>query len=371
MKIKRIFNIQKKSLILYLTALLSFTYNMYPQVSNTGEIPNVLPLEKIESLLESEINRDLDKEITAPEDVLRKADELLNLVDFLKKRQKGDMIEKIIIEVEKIYKEGLIKYPNNVRILDQYGSFLYDYKMDYINSVQLWEQALKLDEKNASIHNNLALHYFHIGEYEKGWKHLQNAIQYGDNEPNINYNTAQILIIHRNQIHDMTGWNYEKIYKKAMEHSEKATKLKPDDFELAKDYALNFFTAVQFNLPIDGKKSAVAWQNARKLARNSDEVFYTWVNEGRAWLSIGEIKKARESLVEALKIKPDSAVVQNIISQIDSGEIKESFDEQKKAKRNLPETQIRSPYISPLKNFSGRKKQNPLLPEINKENKKK
>lgn len=361
---------RKKAVVfLLLIGVYLFSLRIYSDIPNTTEITVKPTLDNIDKLLEEEISK--NAEYKSPEELLKKANDLLNLIDYFKERKEKNVIEKIMLSVEEIYKEGLSKYPDYIKIYDDYGAFLYDYKGDYINSVRLWEQGYKLNEKDASINNNLALHYFHIGEYDRGWEHLQNALKYGESEPNILYNSAQIFIIYRNQIQERTGWNKEKIYKKAMDYSEKAAKISPDDFELLKDYALNFFTAAQFDLPIDGKKSAFAWQSARKHARNDDEVFYTWVNEGRAWLSINELKKARECLVEAIKIRPDSVVVKDILLRIDSGEIKENIEEQKKAKNKPPEEEYRNPLISPFKNFSGKKNKTPLYPQqIKPENKK-
>lgn len=293
--------------------------------------------------------------------LLKKVEQLQQLIDYAENHKDNEIIPQAIRLIEILYEDALKKYPDNIRLYDYYGSFLYDYKMDYLNSVKLWEKAYEINPKDASINNNLALHYFHIGEYDKGWKYLQEALKYGDTEPNIQYNAAQIFIIYRNQIHERTGWDKQKIYKKAMDFSEKAVKLKPDDFELCKDYALNYFTAFQFGLPVDGKKSAQAWRIARKVARNNDEIFYTWLNEGRAWLSVKKLDNARQCLLEALKIKPDSEITKNILMQIESGEIKDYFNNEKKNTRNYGAEEHRNPFLSPLKNFTGRKKsKNPL-----------
>lgn len=361
---KLFFSLTKKSNFIYSLFLVLFVFlfsSGYTDTENTSEI-KVQPFsENIETFLENELNKKV--EITTPKDLLKRTDDLLNLIDYLYERNQKELAQKLMDVVDELYKEGIQKFPSNVRIYDSYGAFLYDYKKDLFNAVALWEKGYKLDETDASICNNLALHYFHIGEYDKGWKYLQEAIKHGEKEANIFYNSAQIFILYREQIQERTGWDKEKIYKKAMEYSEKAVKINPNDFELMKDYALNFFTAVQFGLPIDGKKSAMIWEKARKLARNDDEVFYTWVNEGRAWLAINELKRARECLAEALKIRPDSVVVKNIITQIDSGEIEESIEEQKNLKNRPPEQPYRNPLISPFKNFSGKGKKNPLLPQ--------
>lgn len=341
-----------------------FNLNLSAQPANTSEIQTLPFMQDIDKYLDKEFEE--YKKDTTAEDLLKRARELQNLLDYAIKKEDKELFNRIMLLVEDIYKEGLIKYPDNIRIYDDYGSFLYDYKKDYGSSVELWEKGYELNPKDASMNNNFALHYFHIGEYDKGWDYLQKALKYGNDEPNILYNSAQIFIIHRNQIQEMTGWDKKKIYQKAMEYSEKAAKLQPDDFELCKDYALNFFAAVEFNLPIDGKKCAAAWQNARKRARTKDEEFYTWLNEGRAWLAIYKLDNAKKCLLEALKIRPDSVVVKNILYQIESGEIKESIQNEKRNSRKTPEnSEYKNPLISPFKNFSGRKQKKTMLQQMN------
>ncbi|HOV32934.1 MAG TPA: hypothetical protein PLX23_06185 [Candidatus Hydrogenedens sp.] len=320
-------------------------------------------MQDIDKYLDKELN-EYKKDINA-EDLLKRARELQNLLDYAIKKEDKELFNRIMVLIEDIYKEGLLKYPDNIKIYDNYGSFLYDYKKDYITSVELWEKGYNLNPKDASMNNNLAIHYFYIGEYDKGWDYLQKALKYGNDEPNILYNSAQIFIIHRDQIQEKTGWDKKKIYQKAMEYSERAAKLQPDDFELCKDYALNFFAAVEFNLPVDGKKCATAWQNARKLARTKDEEFYTRVNEGRAWLAIYKLDNAKKCLLEALKIRPDSIVVKNILSQIESGEIKENIENEKReSKKTTKDSESKNPFISPFKNYSGKKRQKTMLQQM-------
>jgi len=338
--------------------------NLFAEDINTNEIQTLPFVQDIDKYLDKQ-SEEHKKDVSA-EDFLNRTKELQNLLNYAIKKGDKELTDRIVVLIEDIYKESLVKYPDNIRVYDDYGSFLYDYKKDYLTSVELWEKGYKLNPKDASMNNNLALHYFYIGEYDKGWDYLQKALKYGKDEPNILYNSAQIFIIHRNQIQERTGWDKEKVYQKAMEYSERAAKLQPDDFELCKDYALNFFAAVQFNLQIDGKKCAIAWQNARKQARTKDEEFYTWVNEGRAWLAVYKLDNAKKCLIEALKIRPDSVVVKNILSQINSGEIKESIESERRESRKTTESsEYKNPLISPFKNYSGKKKQRTMLQQIN------
>jgi hypothetical protein len=56
----------------------------------------------------------------------------------------------------------------------------------------------------------------------------------------------------------------------------------------------------------------------------------------------------RNAWIEALKIRPDSVVVKNILSQINSGEIKESIESERRESRKTTESSEykKSSYIS-------------------------
>lgn len=295
--------------------------------------------------------------------LLKDIDRLEALINFLiaKKTRSLDTIEMVLNCIDKMYIFALEKFPDEVEVYDEYGAFLYDYKKDIINAVKIWERGYAISPESPSINNNLAMHYFHFGEYEKGWHFLQNALKYGEDDPNILYNLAQIYFLYRYQIQAFTGWSLKKIYEDGMNFSKRSAELAPNDFEILKDYALNFFVAFQFNQPFDGKSCVLAWQKARKVARNNDEVFHTWVNEARAWLAIGKLKDAKKCLTEALKIKPDSEIVKDILKKIESGEIEGEIKSRKLSERNYSKQRDSdTQWIPPRKNFNRKTTQNPL-----------
>ncbi len=295
---------------------------------------------------------------TKPESVdafLKVVKKLENFASFLVERRVRESLPMILDCIDEKYRLALETFPDNVEVYDEYGAFLYDYRKDFIKAVEFWEKGYSLDPQNPSINNNLAMHYFHWGEYEKGWKHLQKALEYGKDDPNILYNLAQTYFLYRNQIQAFTGWSLEKIYKDGMNFSKRSAELAPNDFEIVKDYALNFFVAFQFNLPFDGKSCVSAWQTARKVARNKDENFYTWVNEARAWLAMKKLNEARKCLLEALKLRPDSEVVKNMLEKIESGEIEKEIELKKSSKKRFTNYERnRNSWMLPKKNFKGR-----------------
>ena len=100
----------------------------------------------------------------------------------------------------------------------------------------------------------------------------------------------------------------------------RATELDPTDFSLIQDYAVNFFASETFEVRVNWKEAMSAWAHARTLAKHPDEVFYTWLNEARAAIKGHNYSRARTCLEEALKLRPDSRVANDLIGKLDKAE---------------------------------------------------
>lgn len=206
-------------------------------------------------------------------------------------------------------------YPNDARANNYYGEFLYDIKGEEAKALTFWLLAVRLDEKLSLVHNNLGVHYFHVGEYDKGLKHLGRALDLEPKNPDYLYNMAQMYLIYFPQLERKFNMPRAKLYKEAMRLSENAVKYAPDDYEMAMDYAVNFFAAENFGVQADWAKAAKAWEAARKLARNQHDVFYTHLNEARVWIEAKNWAKALPALEAARAIEPDSVIVQELIEK--------------------------------------------------------
>ena len=117
--------------------------------------------------------------------------------------------------------------------------------------VQLWERSAKLDPRLGAPLNNLGIHLCHDGQYEKGLKYLESAIELDSEHPDYLYNLAQAYLLNPQKVEDHYGWRRKKIYREAMKASKKAASLAPDDFDLAQDYAVNFYAAENDPLATD------------------------------------------------------------------------------------------------------------------------
>jgi tetratricopeptide (TPR) repeat protein len=128
---------------------------------------------------------------------------------------------------------------------------------------------------------------------------------------------VQVYLAHAPQVAKLRKWSEKRLYRKAMDYSEKAARLAPDDYELQQDYAVNFFAAENFEVEADWKDAAKAWQGARARTQRPDQVFYTWLNEGRVWLRAGKPDLARSALEQAVALRPESEVAQSLLQKTD------------------------------------------------------
>ena len=217
--------------------------------------------------------------------------------------------------VRRGYEIGIKQFMRDPRLHNYYGELLYDYYKEHAAALKAWNLALVMDDEFADAHNNLGIHHMHVGNYATGLEHLEAAIDIDGDNPDYLYNLVQSYLIHTPQISELRGWSEKRIYKEAMKMSRKAARLDPRDFELLQDYAVNFFAAERFDVRPDWKEAAEAWQAAREQAKTAPDLFYTWLNEARVWITKGDDERAEPCLVEALKIVPDSDVAQKLLGE--------------------------------------------------------
>lgn len=211
------------------------------------------------------------------------------------------------------------RYPNNARALNYYGEFMYDYDNDQAKALQNWHMAVKLDDELAAAHNNLGIHFFHVGGYRNGLDHLQRALELEDDNPDFLFNMSQMYLLFFPQLGRMLDLSKEKIYKEAMRMSKRATRFAPDDYDILLDYATNFYAAENFAIESDWEEAALAWQRARSKARTETETFFTFLNEGRTWLRSNKKGNAVKPLEEAAALRPESRVAKKLLKEARRG----------------------------------------------------
>lgn len=226
-----------------------------------------------------------------------------------------------IARVEQVYKVLLERYPKNARALNYYGEFLYDYRDEELNAVRYWKEAIAIDPKLALAYNNLGIHYSHNGQYAFGLENYNKAIELEPDNPDFKFNLAQTYLAYSPSVAQELKWDEAKVYREGMKLSKAAAELKPQDYKLQEDYATNFYAAERFEIKPDWADAAAAWRRARGSARNNTELFFTWLNEARAWINKPDAKKAEACLLEAQRIIPESPAVRNLLEKVRAGDL--------------------------------------------------
>lgn len=235
--------------------------------------------------------------------------------------QKSESEEKVRLmrsrsdRIGQAYDLVLAQYSENARAWNYFGEWLYDMRGDYAGAERAWIKSETLDPKYAGPMNNLGMHYCHYGEYRKGFRYLDKAVKLEPKNPDFLFNLAQVYLVHREALSEAFKFDKKRLYHEAMSLSERAAKAGPDDYTLAQDYATNFYAAEQFGVEADWKKAANAWAKARPLARNRTERFYTWLNEGRAWLRKPDNEQAATCFEEALKLDNNNEVARTLLKK--------------------------------------------------------
>lgn len=219
--------------------------------------------------------------------------------------------------VRRAYEEVLAHHPENARAMMYLGDLLYDFYPEAEHEgVELWKEAVDIDPELADAHNSLGIHLCHVGEYEDGIHHIDKALELEPDNPDFLFNVTQLYMVHFPQVEEIKGWDRERVYETAMDMSRRATELRPEDYTLLKDYAQGYFSAENFGVEPDWSEAAKAWERAREHAPQEDVVFYTWLNEARAWERDGSPEEALRCAEEALELQPDSHAAQNLKERV-------------------------------------------------------
>lgn len=248
------------------------------------------------------------------------------------KAKKASALDRVK-KVREAYEFALKKYTGDATLHNAYGELLYDQFGDNAGALREWNLATSLDSKYAPPYNNLGLDQCHTGDYAVGINNLERAMELDPKNPDFMFNLAQIYIVNAPQVEKIKKWKPKKIYERAMKLSKEATELDPSDYQLAEDYAMNFFAAERFSVEADWEKAAEAWQRARPLAGRADRTALCWMNEARCWIRGEKPEQARPCLVEVLKIVPESAVAKQLMDNIDHPQPAENAKKAKKHKK--------------------------------------
>jgi len=216
-------------------------------------------------------------------------------------------------EILRKYVLFLGKYPENAAGHNYYGEALADLKNDQEQAVQEWLKAIKLDPRLPDPHNNMGIYYGHFGEPAKAIDEFRKAIELDPSVAEFHFDLALAYHNFRHVATSKLGWTLPRLFEEILKESRTARKLKPQDLEIAADYARTFFSSEDFRVVPDWPEALSAWQYCLALTEDPTERFNILLNLGRVMLRMDRKKEAREYLSQALSIRPDSAVAKKLI----------------------------------------------------------
>lgn len=226
----------------------------------------------------------------------------------------------------------LERYPQNPRVNNYYGEYLYDHTRDQAEAVRFWLQSIALDPAFGPGHNNLGVHYLHTGGVQMGLQHLHTAIELAPDNPDYLFNIVQAYLNYRREVQRWYGLDEDKVYAAAMKFSAHAAAMAPDDLDLVQDYAVNFFAAENFDVEADWKAAAEAWDRVLALPLAPVQRHFGLLNKARVMIRMGNLEAAIPLLEESLTLEPGSEAAANLLTQC-RGEL-EAGTQKKKKKKN-------------------------------------
>lgn len=226
---------------------------------------------------------------------------------------RGEQIQKRTANMQAVWDYVLSEYPNNVRALNYFGEFWYDYGGDSNKAITYWKRSAALDSATGFADNNLGLHYFHTGQYKFGHNYLEKALESDETNPDFLFNMAQMYLTYFVQLEEILKIDRKRLFREAMKYSKDAAKYAPDDLEIVQDYAVNFFAGANLGVDADWKAAARAWVDVRALVTNREQRFYTLLNEGRCWTREKDSARALERYEQALALRPESVIAQELV----------------------------------------------------------
>lgn len=221
-------------------------------------------------------------------------------------RIKADDANARLASVRKAYMLFLSYHPNNAAALNGYAELLFHRLGEQDSAIMHWQRAASASDDEPLCRANLANFYGHTGNYALMVKYMDEALEIGENNPDVLFYMSQLHFVHFPQIAKIKEWDIEKVYKEGMKLSRKAADLAPADHQLQEDYAVNFYAASNFGINADWKEAAKAWERARVASYRDEDLFFAWLNMARVNTMIGDWAEAMRCVDEAIKIIPDN-----------------------------------------------------------------
>ena len=189
------------------------------------------------------------------------------------------------------YQNFLQRYPNSAHGHLAYGSFLNSI-LDEKGGMLENEKARQLDPGNPAAWNNLANFYTEHGPITNSFAYLDKAIELDPSEPVYYQNLGVVVYMYRKDAREFYHLDEQQVFDKALALYRKAMQLDPDNFQLATEYAENYYGIH----PLRTNDALAAWTNALQIAHNDAEREGVYIHLARIKISVGRFAEARAQL---------------------------------------------------------------------------
>jgi len=189
------------------------------------------------------------------------------------------------------YENFLQRYPDSARGHLAFASFLNNIN-DEKDGMLENEKARQLDPKNPAAWNNLANFYSEHGPITNAFAYFAKAIELDPGEPVYYQNLGVVVYLYRKDAKEFYHLDEQQVFDKALALYREAMQLDPDNFQLATEYAENYYGI----RPLRTNDALAAWTNALSVAHNDAEREGVYIHLARIKISIGRFAEARAQL---------------------------------------------------------------------------
>ena len=185
-------------------------------------------------------------------------------------------------------------------------------KQDYDKAIECYENAIRLNPKDADAYNNMGNAYNNKQDYDKAIEYYEKAIELNPKDADAYYNMGN-------------AYNNKQDYDKAIEYYEKAIKLNPKDAKAYYNMGYVYDDKQNYDKAIECYKKAIELNPEYANAYN---------NMGYAYYNKQDYNKALEYYDKAIELNPNNATAKGnkevVLQILKEKKQNENFDENKK-----------------------------------------
>ncbi|MEA3186565.1 MAG: hypothetical protein QOD99_395 [Chthoniobacter sp.] len=188
-------------------------------------------------------------------------------------------------KVGEVFERLVKKYPRDAGVREAYGAYFWDIERRDAAFAQ-WQAGEGIDPKNAGIIFHLGHAWLDLGDAKKACDYFERAVRFAPREAIYHYNLGNALFLFRHEVADTTA---DAVAQRALSEMRTANELEPLNAELAKAYAMAFYTVAK----PDWNDALKAWKRYLEISGDTD---FACTNLARISLKVGDKTSARSFL---------------------------------------------------------------------------